>query len=307
MDADEVTVQTLYDQAPEDFIAARDAAVKRARAAGDAAAGRVLKGLRRPSTSAWLVNRLTVGQPVLLQELLALGPALASAQAAGDAAALRALSEQRRTLVGAVADAAGQVRPMTGAVRDEVVATLEAALADPASADAVRSGRLVRALSYAGFGPVDLSDAVAAAPARPDTPAGAGAARPGGSRRAAKERPAAPAAPAAPSVRQRERARAAVATAERAAHDAAGRLDDAVRSAEAAERARLDAAAATATAERAVHDAQDTLEAAGREAATAARAYDEAQEQSAAAVRTVDQAQSDAAAARTALDVLRRS
>ena len=272
MDADEVTVRTLYDLAPEDFTAARDAAVKQASAAGDAAAGRVLKGLRRPSTSAWLVNRLTVGQPALLQQLLSLGPALASAQAAGDAAALRTLSKQRRTLVGAVADFAGQVRPMTDAVRDEVVATLEAALADPASADAVRSGRLVRALSYAGFGPVDLSGAVAAAPARPDTPA-------------------------AP----------AVAAAERAAHDAAGRLDDAVRSSEAAERAQLDAAAATTRAERAVCDAQDALEAADREAATAVRAHAGAQERSAAAVRAVGQAQSDAAVARTALDVLRRS
>ncbi len=47
-------------------------------------------------------------------------------------------------------------------MRDEVAATLEAGLSDPASADAVRSGRLVRALSYAGFGGVDLDGAVAA-------------------------------------------------------------------------------------------------------------------------------------------------
>ena len=154
----------LYALPPEEFTTARDAAAKQAKAAGDPAAGKELKALRRPSAAAWLLNRLAAEQGALLEQLLALGPALAEAQAAGHADDLRALGRQRRQLVEAVAGTAVSAagRPVAGPVRDEVVSTLEAALADPSSAEAVRSGRLVRALSYAGFGEVDLSGAVAA-------------------------------------------------------------------------------------------------------------------------------------------------
>jgi hypothetical protein len=50
----------------------------------------------------------------------------------------------------------------TPAALSEVGATLTAAVADPAAAAAVRSGCLARSLVYAGFGEVDLSDAVGA-------------------------------------------------------------------------------------------------------------------------------------------------
>ena len=45
---------------------ARDETPDAARAADDPAAATALKALRRPSVAAWLVNRLTVGQPGLL-------------------------------------------------------------------------------------------------------------------------------------------------------------------------------------------------------------------------------------------------
>ena len=91
-----VDAASLYALPPEDFIAARDEASDAARAAGDPAAAPALKALRRPSVAAWLVNRLTVGQPGLLDQLLGLGPALAEAQAGGDATALRTLGARRR-------------------------------------------------------------------------------------------------------------------------------------------------------------------------------------------------------------------
>ena len=83
---------------------ARDETPDAARAADDPAAATALKALRRPSVAAWLVNRLTVGQPGLRAELLELG--LAEPQAGGDATALRTLGAQRRALVEAVAYAA---------------------------------------------------------------------------------------------------------------------------------------------------------------------------------------------------------
>ena len=49
----------------------------------------------------------------------------------------------------------------TATVRDQVTSTLTAAVADPTAEAAVTSGRLVTPLSYAGFGEVDLTDAVA--------------------------------------------------------------------------------------------------------------------------------------------------
>jgi hypothetical protein len=62
-------------------------------------------------------------------------------------------------------------------VADVVEETLRAALADPAAANAVRSGRLTTSLRYAGFGELDVSDVVALPTARP-------AAVPNGARRA---------------------------------------------------------------------------------------------------------------------------
>ena len=275
----------LYALAPEDFTAARDAAAKRARAAGDKAGAAALKALRRPSVSAWLVNRLVADHHELLEQLLAVGPSLAEAQTTGRADALRGLGRQRRALVEAVTDTALQARPSSAAVRDEVAGTLEAALADPSSADAVRSGRLVRALSYAGFGGVDLDGAVALSAATAATAATAGD--------GAEPRPGA---------ERAEQLRGV----EAAAHDAAGRLDDAVRAAEIADRARVDADAGLAGAEQVVSHARAALLAAEQDLA-------DRQEQQAAALelheRSVDAVRTAQAAegvARAELDRLRR-
>ena len=159
----------LYALPPEEFTAARDAEVRAARGAGEREQAKALAALRRPTASAHAVNALARAEPELLAQLLELGQQLAQAQAAGQGEALRSLGEQRRALVEAVADraAAAAGRALPPAVRVEVVATLEAALADPASGQAVRTGRLVRPLSYAGFGGVDLQGAVAAATGSP--------------------------------------------------------------------------------------------------------------------------------------------
>ncbi len=205
----------LYALPPEQFTAAREQAAK-----ADRALAKQIKALRKPTASAHLVNALVRAEPALLDELLELGPALAQAQRDSDGAAVRALGDQRRRLVTAVADRAAQLAggPVSAAVRAEVAGTLEAGLAEPASAAAVRSGRLVRALAFAGFGGVDLDGAVAAPSARPKAPART--------------------APV-------DDARARVAEAEQAALQAAGALDDAVRARESAAAA-YDAAQAEA-------------------------------------------------------------
>lgn len=272
MDAEE-----LYRLAPEDFTAARDAAAKQARSDGDREGAAALTSLRRPTVSAWLLNTLVREAPELVEQLLQLGPGLAQAQAGGDAAALRVLGDQRRQLVGAVVHraVAAAGRPVTAAVRDEVASTLEAALADPASADAVRSGRLVRALSYAGFGAVNLADAVAP-PSR------------------------------APAGKRPDQWRQRLAEAEAGALEAAGRLDDAVRACRHAERSH--AAAAEAEQERAADVARLT-----RQRADAKAQHDVAAAEAAAAAKAsrkasakLDRAQERAERARDVLDRLRR-
>jgi hypothetical protein len=163
----------LYALAPTEFRTARDERARQARAAGDADLAEAIKKLRRPTVSAWLVNLLVREAPGQVRELLELGESLREAQQALAADRLRDLSVQRRQQVTALTQeakrlAANASQSLSAQVEREVQDTLEAALADSGIADAVGSGRLTRALSYAGLGEgVGVDDAVAvwAAPA----------------------------------------------------------------------------------------------------------------------------------------------
>jgi len=154
-------VQRLYATPPDRFVAARDAAVAEARRAGDPKAAREIGRLRRPTVAAWLVNLLAIRRPELVADLAQLAEALRSAQRELRGARLRELSAQRRAVVGALVD---EARKLAAAEPDappagklplaEVEATLNAALSDAEVAEQVRSGRLLRATHYAGFGEV---------------------------------------------------------------------------------------------------------------------------------------------------------
>ena len=163
----------LYALPPDEFTAARDTAAKAARDDGDRELADTVKKFRRPSIGAWLVN--TVARTDQLEELLDLGAALREAQRTLDGAELRAMSRQRHQVVRGLSELARQLTGKTpaDAAQREFEATLEAALADDAAAEAVRTGRLMRALTSTGLEPVDLTDAVAApeaVPARRSTP-----------------------------------------------------------------------------------------------------------------------------------------
>ncbi|RNI19906.1 hypothetical protein [Flexivirga caeni] len=166
MDADafEATVERLYAGRPGDFIAARDRAVKRARADDDRELAEQLKRLRRPTAAAALLNRqVRSGDTSELTALAELGERLRAAQRGLDAAAMRALSAERSPRIAAVLNTiAADGDEITASVREQLTQTLTALVADADAARAVLSGRLVAALSYSGFGEVDLRDAVAA-------------------------------------------------------------------------------------------------------------------------------------------------
>jgi hypothetical protein len=156
MDLDRVAAE-LYALPPEEFTAARDRQVRAARAAGQGALAAGIRALRKPTQGAWVVNLLARERSEALSALLDLGASLREAQHKLQGDELRRLSAQRSQVVGALAQEAAEVaaaagRAPTPAVLREVGQTLDAALADPAAADAVRAGRLASALSYAGFG-----------------------------------------------------------------------------------------------------------------------------------------------------------
>jgi hypothetical protein len=153
--------ERLYSAPPDGFVAARDEAVAEAKAAGDTDAAREIAKLRKPTVAAWLVNLLAIQRPDLMGELVELSRALRAAQRDLKGAQLRELSAQRRQAVAGLVNEARKLALAAdpGLTRaklplGEVENTLTAALSDEDVAAQVRSGRLVRAAAYAGFGEV---------------------------------------------------------------------------------------------------------------------------------------------------------
>ena len=159
-------VDELYVLAPSDFLAARTRLAAAAKAAGDTAVAAAITALRKPTLAAWAVNVMARRRPDDLDRLAELAADLRDAQHQLDGPRMTALARSRTTLVdelvaalsGVVSEAGGRLTP--AAARD-AGATFVAALASPAATEAVVSGRLTRALEYAGFGDVDIRDATA--------------------------------------------------------------------------------------------------------------------------------------------------
>jgi hypothetical protein len=163
----------LYGLTLPEFTPARDALVKEHKA--DKGFATRLKGLRKPSLAAWVVNLLVRRDAAQVDQVLAVGEALRQAQADLDGAELRALTRQRRQLTTAVTAqarglAAEHGQRITQAVADQVEATLTAAMVDPAAAAAVRTGLLVNALRSTGVDELDLTAYVAVPDAADFTP-----------------------------------------------------------------------------------------------------------------------------------------
>jgi hypothetical protein len=167
----------LYALRPDAFAAARDEHVRKARAAGQAELARELAKLRRPTISAWLINLLWRDQREVLEQLFELADSMARAQSEAAGEELRQLMAVRRQLeltlirrAHTLAEEAGV--NVTDTVEREAQETLAAALAQPEVADEVRTGRLVKPASYAGFGSLAVGPrAVPPRPARQPRPA----------------------------------------------------------------------------------------------------------------------------------------
>jgi hypothetical protein len=294
----------LYGLTPEDFRAARDEHAAAARASGDKALAKAIAALRRPVVSAWLVNLLAREAADRMGELVSLGDALRDAQQTLDGDRLRELSTQRRTLVTALADEAKRLATRDGRavslqVEREVEATLQAALADPDAAVAVRAGQLAGPLSYAGLGVGEV-----AALARPLPRAGGrGSAAP--AEKAPRPARVVPAAPATGDAAVRREAREA---AQREAREAAA-AEKQEREAAAARRDLDDATGALAGAKATLGEAEQTaasakaaLDAVRQRAEQLDRELAETLAEQSRATRTLREAQRGREAAVRALD-----
>jgi hypothetical protein len=157
MDVDAVADE-LYGMPPGEFTAARDRRVAEAREDGDRDTAKAITALRRPSTSAWLVNLLVRDDRDEARSFVELGRSLRQAQQQLAGEEMRALSQQRRKLVTGLTGrarrlggAAGQ--QVSGEVSRQVEETLSAVLADDDAAELFVAGRLTTALRHTGMGP----------------------------------------------------------------------------------------------------------------------------------------------------------
>jgi hypothetical protein len=177
-------VAELYAADPDGFTERRQELITSAREAGEPAAAKQIAALRKPTRSAWVVNRLVREDPEVRARLDEMSIDLRAAAGSADGAKIRELTTARSRLVDDLTRQALQVSDLPAApagLREEVTATLDAAIADPEVA--ANLGTLVRAAHWAGFGldpmtpfPADAPSPSAPKPSGPPTPTPAEAA-----------------------------------------------------------------------------------------------------------------------------------
>jgi len=143
----------LYEAKPEEFTPLRSKLAAAAKKRGDADTAKQVSAARKPTTAAWVVNRIALRDQDTRTRLAALGERLRDAHTAMDGNRIRELSAEQRRLVDDVARAAfeeAELAAPSGALRDDVTGTLQAAVADPDVAS--RLGRLTKAERWSGFG-----------------------------------------------------------------------------------------------------------------------------------------------------------
>lgn len=249
----------LYQVKQDEFTALRTRLAAAAKQRGDAETAKQISAARKPTTAAWVVNRLALRDQDVGARLGGLGERLKDAHAAMDGDRIRALSAEQRRLVDDVARAAfeeAELANPSAALRDDVTGTLQAAIADPDVAS--RLGRLTRAEQWSGFG--EFGDTAMVFTSSPKTPS---------AREKLAEEPQRDDKRDA-ARRERETARAALAAAERAKADADAALTELQSDLATARLRRDDAHRRLKDAESALTAAQDAYDKgkqAGRDAA----------------------------------------
>jgi hypothetical protein len=269
-------IDQLYSVKPEDFTALRTKLVAAAKKRGDADEAKQIAGARRPTTAAWVVNALVRSDDSARVRLADLSERLRAAHASMDGARIRELSTAQRKLIDELVragfDATGLADP-SAALRDDVVGTLQAAIADPEIA--ARLGTLAKAERWSGFGEFGATSVVAEpgtdapSPKARELPPAVSSGPTAAEVRAARKRRAAAAAEA--EAAQEARAEAVEAVGDQLAKlkSARRRYEKLLESLDAAERELNAADAEHVAAEQVVQQADDRVRAANEELAKA--------------------------------------
>jgi hypothetical protein len=152
--ADELDeLDELYEVKPEEFTALRTKLAAAAKRRGDTDTAKQISAARKPTAAAWVVNRVALRDRDIRTRLAGLGQRLRDAHAAMDGDRIRKLSAEQRRLVEDVGRAAfeeAELADPSAALHDDVTGTLQAAVADPDVASQL--GRLTKAERWSGFG-----------------------------------------------------------------------------------------------------------------------------------------------------------
>lgn len=257
-------LDSLYEVAPKEFTAQRTKLAAAAKQRGDTAAAKRISTANKPTTAAWVVNRLALRHADTRRRLADLGERLRAAHAAMDGGRIRDLTAEQRKLIAELTRKAledADLQQPSAAVREDLTSTLQAAIADPQIGD--RLGRLTRPEQWSGFGGFgEAAPESAGTPSEPAKRLGAPARKRSADAKAQTER--------------REKLSAAVDTAERVKAEADDALSQRQAERDGARRRRDDAARA--------------LRAAERELDRAETDYDEARQVSRAAAESVKEA-----------------
>jgi chromosome segregation ATPase len=162
VDLDEA-VGELYALSPDDFTARRSELAAEARENGDRPLATEIGKLRRPTIAAWLTNLMARERRDDLVRLQALATEMREAHRELDGSRIRELSAQRQAVLQDLTDTASTLsdRKVGDSALQQVRETYDAAIADEGAEAAALSGQLTTALSYSGFGEVDLTEATA--------------------------------------------------------------------------------------------------------------------------------------------------
>ncbi|HXL95233.1 MAG TPA: hypothetical protein VN969_40410 [Streptosporangiaceae bacterium] len=139
----------LYEADPDEFTQRRAELAAHARDNDQPAAAKQIAALRKPTRAAWVANRLARAHPEAAGRLDGLAAELRTGTR------VRELTQARHALIDELtrqAFAAAHLSDPPFALREDVRATIDAAVADPEVAASLAAGTLVKAAHWAGFG-----------------------------------------------------------------------------------------------------------------------------------------------------------
>jgi hypothetical protein len=155
-------IDRLYGLPLGEFVTARNELARTLRKEGDREAAELVKGLAKPTVSAWAVNQLARREPGGVRRLLACGDRLRKAQTAllkgGSPDELRQASEMVRDAVAELTPTARRIlESPSDAVLDRIAETLRSAAVAEDGRELLERGRLDRDVESVGFGPLPAS------------------------------------------------------------------------------------------------------------------------------------------------------